>query len=90
MPITSLILQAVANSFSGQIIYNKQPLLAVIVAQLRKDGMHYEININGYPRFVMNWSALGRYDITDTDIKIPYELILGVSDVIEKNVKKKK
>ncbi len=52
--------------------------------------MHYEVNINGYPRFVMGWSALGRYDIIDTDIQLPYEIILAVSDVIEKNVSKKR
>lgn len=62
----------------------------MIVPQLRKDGMHYEVNINGYPRFIMSWSALGRYDLTDTEIKMPYEIILAVSDVIEKNVSKKR
>ena len=53
--------------------------------------MHYEININGYPRFHMSWSALGRYDITDDDrtLNLPYEIILAVSDTIEARVRKK-
>ena len=79
-----------ANSFSHQIVYNRQPLLAVIVPQLRKDGMHYEVNIKGFPRFQMTWSQLGRFDIVDTDMPIPYEVILAVSDVIEKNMSKRR
>lgn len=71
-----------ASSFSRQVIYNKSPLLAVIVPQLRKDGMHYEVNIKGYPRFFMRWSPLGRYDLEDTSEKVPYELVLAVSDTI--------
>jgi len=75
----------VANSFSKQVIFNKKPLLAVIVPQLHPDGMHYEINIKGYPRFYMSWSALGRFDIINEEgITVPYELVLEVSDVIEK------
>jgi len=46
--------------------------------------MHYEVNVKGYPRFIMTWSALGRYDITIADSAVPYELILAVSDLIEK------
>ncbi len=79
-----------ANSFSHQIVYNRQPLLAVIVPQLRKDGMHYEVNIKGFRRFQMTWSQLGRFDIVDTDMPIPYEVILAVSDVIEKNMSKRR
>ena len=76
---------AVSNSFSKQIIFDKKPLLAVIIPQLRKDGMYYEVNIKGYPRFYMAWSPLGRYDITgEEETTLPYQLILAVSDVIEK------
>ncbi len=71
------------GSFSETIVYNKKSLLAVIVPQLRKDGMYYEVNIKGYPRFFMVWSQLGRFDIADTDLKLPYEVVLAVSDVIE-------
>ena len=53
--------------------------------QLRKDGMHYEVNIKGYPRFHMAWSPLGRFDILPEDgVALPYELVLAVSDMIEK------
>lgn len=75
----------VANSFSKQVIFNKKALLAVMVPQLRPDGMHVEVNIKGYPRFYMKWSALGRYDIiSEEGVDIPYELVLEVSDAIEK------
>jgi hypothetical protein len=73
----------VANSFSKQVIYNKKTHLAVIVPQLRPDGMHYEVNIKGYARFYMAWSELGRYDIIGEEgVDIPYELVLAVSDAI--------
>ena len=81
-----ILLLTVAHSFSAQLVHNKKPMLAVIVPQLRKDGMHYEVNIKGYPRFYMLWSALGRYDITDPELRLPYELVLAVSDMIEKHI----
>jgi hypothetical protein len=75
----------VANSFSKQLVFDKKTVLAVIVPELRKDGMYYEVNIKGYPRFFMSWSQLGRYDVADnTGKQIPYELVLAVSDAIEK------
>ena len=79
-----------ANSFSRQIVYNKQRLLAVIVPQLRKDGMHYEVNIKGHPRFLMAWSALGRYDVIEGEPTVPYEVVLAVSDIIEQQTGKKR
>ena len=63
--------------------------MAVIVPELRKNGMHYEVNINGFPRFVMAWSALGRFDIIADQPDIPYDLLLGVSDILE-GMKRKK
>jgi hypothetical protein len=76
---------AMPDSFSKQLTYEKKALLAVIIPQLRKNGMHYEVNIKGYPRFYMVWSALGRYDVAGDDAPaIPYPLILEVSDAIEK------
>jgi len=78
----------VSNSFSKQVVYNRKPILAVIVPQLRKDGMYYEVNMKGYPRFFMAWSELGRYDAANNnEANIPYELILAVSDMIEKHKK---
>jgi hypothetical protein len=75
----------VSNSFSKQVVFDKKPLLAVIVPQLRKDGMYYEVNIKGFPRFYMSWSPLGRYDIVGESTALPYQLVLAVADVIEKN-----
>ena len=65
-------------------------MLAVIVPQLRKDGMHYEVNVQGYPRFTMSWSALGRYDIAADGPEVPYELVLAVSDLIERTRSKRR
>jgi hypothetical protein len=79
-----MYLCGVSNSFSQQVIFDKKAVLAVIVPQLRKDGMYFEVNIKGYPRFFMSWSPLGRYDIVNEESNIPYQLILAVSDVIEK------
>ncbi|MBC7554816.1 MAG: hypothetical protein H7257_12650 [Taibaiella sp.] len=78
-----------AQSFSRQFTYNKKSQLAVVIPQLKKDGMHFEVNIKGYARFYMAWSALGRFDITDTGMKIPYDLVLAVSDLIEQYEGKK-
>jgi len=81
----------VSNSFSRQVIFNKTPLLATVVPQLRQNGMYYEVNIKGYPRFFMSWSALGRYDIAEgSETVIPYELLLEVSDIIEKQTSRRR
>ena len=82
---------SVSVSFSEQVVVDKKTLLAVIVPQLRKDGMYYEVNIKGYRRFYMAWSQLGRYDITTTeDSDLPYQMVLAVSDAIEKRVPRKR
>ncbi len=79
----TLLHLGVSNNFSKELVFDKKNMLAVIVPQLRKDGMYYEVNIKGYPRFYMRWSELGRYDVVDEDHGLPYQLILAVSDVIE-------
>ena len=74
------------KSYSTTITLNGKPVLASIIPELRKDGMYYEVNIKGYPRFFMTWSPLGRYDITGTEKPgIPYDVVLTVSDAIEAN-----
>jgi hypothetical protein len=80
-------LYGVPNSFSNPVFYNKKMILATVVTELRKDGAYYEVNINGFPRFFMTWSALGRYDVVG-NASLPYELILAVSDMIEKTVRR--
>ena len=79
-----MYLCGVSNSFSQQVVFDKKTVLAVIVPQLRKDGMYFEVNIKGYARFFMSWSPLGRYDVVNDESGIPYQLVLAVSDVIEK------
>ena len=77
----------VSNSFSKQIIFDKKPLLATVIPQLRKDGMYYEVNIKGYPRFFMSWSSLDRYDVAPRqETSLPYQLVLAVSDMIERSI----
>ena len=76
-----------SNSFSKQLIFDKNPLLATIIPQMRQDGMYYEVNIKGYPRFYMSWSPLYRYDlVVEAPLNIPYDLVLAVSDLLEKEV----
>ncbi|HXS35685.1 MAG TPA: hypothetical protein VN721_03230 [Flavipsychrobacter sp.] len=75
-------------SFSRRISFDGKNALAVIIPELRKDGMYYEVNIKGYPRFYMTWSPLDRYDVVPFEgQKLPYNLILAVSDVIEQRKK---
>lgn len=85
MPPDNLYICPVAQSFSKELVFDKKTLLAIIIPQLRKDGMHYEVNIKGFPRFYMAWSPLGRFDVVNgDDLRLPYQLILAVSDEIEK------
>jgi hypothetical protein len=73
-----------ATNFSERVNFDGKTVLATIIPQFRKDGMHYEVNMKGYPRFYMHWSPLDRYDIIKQEgLKLPYSLILAVSDVIE-------
>ncbi len=81
------------RNFSKTIHFDKQKIKAVFIPIMKSDGLHYEININGFHRFYVAWTELGRYDIVaHEDIntgKIPYNLILAVSDVLEKEKIKK-
>lgn len=77
-----------AHNFSKQFTVDGKNLLAVVVPELRKDGMYYEVNIKGYPRFKMRWSALGRFDITGEETNVPYSIVLAVSDILEAENKK--
>ena len=74
-----------AYSFSERIRYDGKDIVAVLVPELRQDGIYYEVNMKGFPRFFMSWSPLGRYDIVpQKGLNIPYNLVLGLSDAIEK------
>lgn len=74
-----------ANNFTTTIHFDGRSETAVILVDLRKNGMHFEVNIKGYPRFYMKWSELDRYDVINgKDYKLPINLVLAVSDAIEK------
>lgn len=76
------------RNFTTRISFNGKAELAVIIPQHRKDGMYYEVNINGYPRFYMTWSAYDRYDLAEKQpAGLPYDMLLAVSDAIEEEVK---
>jgi hypothetical protein len=62
---------------------------AAILPALRRNGMHYEVNVKGYPRFFMRWTELGRYDaLPGEEATLPYSLVLAASDAIEKHAGK--
>jgi len=72
------------KNFSIRLNFDGKNVLAVIVSQVRQDGRYYEINIAGFPRFFMKWSALGRYDVVPQEgVKLPYNLVLALSDALE-------
>ena len=73
--------------FSDHITANKKNFFVSVVPHARADGFYYEINIQGFPRFTMQYAAIGRYDVVPGDHPtIDYEIILAVSDIIEKHV----
>lgn len=77
------------RNFTKQFFFDSKTAVAAIIPELRQDGIYYEVNIKGYPRFFMKWSPLGRYDVVSRDkLKLPYNLILAVSDLIEEENKK--
>jgi hypothetical protein len=79
-----------ARNFSKMVHFDKQTVHAVFVPHRRPDGLYYEVNIKGFPRFFMTWSALDRYDIVQEEgLNLPYSLILGVSDLLENERKRK-
>ncbi len=73
-----------AQNFTTNISFEGNQHLAVIVPTLRRNGMHFEVNIAGYPRFWMRWGAIERYEVVrPVDIQLPDALVLAVSDAIE-------
>jgi len=75
----------IRQNFTANVNYGGQSLLAAIVPQFRKDGIYYEINVKGFPRFFMTWTELDRYDVAgDEKDNIPYEMVLAISDIIER------
>ena len=76
-----------AQNFTTNISYEGDLLQAVILPNMRRNGMHYEVNISGFPRFWLHWGAMDRYEISrPAGVSVPDELVLAVSDAIEKRV----
>lgn len=77
-----------ARNFTTTFRYQAQLLQATLLPLSKPDGLHYEINIHQFPRFTMAWSPLGRYDIvSDTEVAasvIPYEIVLALSEILER------
>jgi hypothetical protein len=75
------------QNFSTNISYEGQTLQAVILPNLRRNGMHFEVNISGFPRFWLRWGAMDRYEVVrPAGVHVPDGLVLVVSDAIEKKV----
>ena len=73
-----------AQNFTATIPFDGQRLLAVVIPTLRRNGMHYEVNIPGFPRFWVRWGAMERYEVVrPVDASLPDVLVLAVSDAIE-------
>ena len=85
--ITGAYFCLMRRNMQKRVTYDGKTVLAVIIPEHRQNGMYYEVNIKGFPRFYMTWSPIGRYDIATADARIPYELLLAVSDAIEESAK---
>lgn len=74
-----------ATNFTANIPFEGRLLQAVILPSLRRNGMHYEVNIPGFPRFWLRWGAMDRFEISrPAGVQVPDALVLAVSDAIEK------
>ncbi len=76
-------------AFTTILTFDGRTAPASILPAMRRNGMHYEVNVQGFPRFFMRWTELGRYDIlpnTEDEDQLSYALILAASDAIEKKV----
>jgi len=71
------------NLTEKQIRYQGQILAVKILRRQKQNGRHFEVNITGYPRFYLRWSAANRFDLTESNNGLPEELILLVSDLME-------
>jgi len=83
-----------ARNFTKRIFYDGKSTFAAIIPEVRQDGTYFEVNVKNLPRFYMTWTELGRYDVvpdpeTHVERRIPYELVLAVSDAIEEVAKKR-
>ncbi|NCX94793.1 MAG: hypothetical protein EBX41_00030 [Chitinophagia bacterium] len=77
------------RSYTGEIVHAGKRLAIAIIEVHKRDGVHFEVNIAGEERCFMKWASIGRYDATDPDCKLPYDLLLTTSDFIEQRCGKK-
>ena len=83
--LSSSYLWRVAHNFTTSVSFDGNTLLAVVIPTMRGNGMHYEVNIPGFPRFWVRWGATDKYEVVKpVDVKLPDTLVLTVSDAIEK------
>ncbi|MEO6830974.1 MAG: hypothetical protein ABI378_01965 [Chitinophagaceae bacterium] len=76
-----------AQNFSTKIPFDGKNLLAIVIPALRNNGMHYEVNIVGFPRFWLRWGVSDRFELASHSGKgVPDALVLAVSDEIEKRI----
>lgn len=86
--MASAYLWRLAQNFTTPIAFEGRSYLAVIVPSMRGNGMHYEVNIPGFPRFWLRWGASDKYELAKpADAKVPDGLLLAVSDAIESREK---
>lgn len=77
------------QNFTTRVRYDGKTVPATIIPQHRKDGMYYEVNIPGFERFYMRWSALDRFEVMpQAGLSLPDSLVLAVSDSIEEKTNK--
>ena len=72
------------QNFTALIHFEGKAMHAAVLPKMRPDGMHYEVNIPGYPRFFMRWGVTDRFEpVGPAAREIPDGLMLAVSDAIE-------
>jgi hypothetical protein len=76
------------QNFTAQIHFEGKPLHVAVLPKMRPDGMHYEVNVPGFPRFFMRWGVADRFEAVGSAAReIPDSLMLAVSDAIEERVR---
>ncbi len=72
------------QNFTARVNYDGRTVQAIILPQHRKDGMYYEINIQGIERFYMHWTVMDKYDVVpQPGLKLPDNLLFALGDAIE-------
>ena len=51
------------QNFKKRVSYDGKTAQIIVIPEHRKDGMYYEINIQGIERFYMKWSVTDRFEV---------------------------